>query len=66
MKEASRKINKDNSFNSNSLSVFSNHIVKETGPTAITNLQSANVVLQNFNMSNHKLNIHKDQMKLNI
>ena len=48
MKEASRKLNKDNSFKSQSPNIFSSHIVKETGPTTITNLQGASVLLQSF------------------
>ena len=35
--------------------------MKEIGPTAMINLQRAGVLLQNFNMSNPKLNIHKDK-----
>ena len=61
MKEASRKLNKDNSFKFYSLSLFSHHIVKETCPTTITTLQSASVLLQKLNMSNPKLNKHKDK-----
>ena len=74
MKEKSRKNNKEN-FNkkqaenllkitplkSYSTNLFSNHTVKETGPTTMTNLQGASVLLQIFNMSNPKLNIHKDK-----
>ena len=43
IKEASRKLNKNN-FKSYSTSLFSNHIVKGTGLTTITNLQSASVL----------------------
>ena len=39
----------------------SNHTMKEIGPTAMINLQGASVLLQSFNMSNPKLNIHKDK-----
>ena len=44
MKEASRKLNKDNSFKFYSTNIFSNHTVKEIGPTTMTNLQGASVL----------------------
>ena len=59
--EASRELNKDNSFKSYSLSLFSHHTVKETGPTTITNIQSASVLLQNFNLSKTKFNVQRDK-----